>query len=130
MTAVSMMQHRKMSYLKKTVVLLLDDDDIDDDFVYIKNTKTVELWWITHLMISRENFLTCKGKKRKIMHLQGSVHCLILGKMLQKVFDMHRRRMIFLNDKKTYVSKRIKYGLYVIKRNRANCIEKCSIMTS
>ena len=40
-----MMQHRKMSYLKKTVVLLLDnnDDDIEDDFIYIKNTKTVEL---------------------------------------------------------------------------------------
>ena len=45
LTAVSMMQHRKMSYLKKTVVLLLDndDDDIEDDFIYIKNTKTVEL---------------------------------------------------------------------------------------
>ena len=46
LTAVSMMQHRKMSYLKKTVVLLLDnddEDDIEDDFIYIKNTKTVEL---------------------------------------------------------------------------------------
>lgn len=41
------------------------------------------------------------------MHLQGSVHCLVLGKILQNVFDMHRRWMIFL-DKKARIFKKDK----------------------
>ena len=117
LTAVSMMQHRKMSYLKKTVVLLLDnnDDDIEDDFIYIKNTKTVELWWrITYLMISREMFWLARGKKT-LNHASSRFGSLFGFK--EKSYKMYLTCIgggwYFLIKRRAF-SKRIKYGLYYV----------------